>query len=91
VWKRLHVLDGLLIAFLNIDEVIRIIRSEDEPKPVLMVRFGLTERQAEAILEPAPAPARAARGDEDPRRAGRAGRRARLACQTLRSKAACAT
>ena len=48
---RLHVLDGLLIAFLNIDEVIAIIRSEDRPKPVLMERFGLTDRQAEAILE----------------------------------------
>ncbi|MFW5816343.1 MAG: DNA gyrase subunit A, partial [Wenzhouxiangella sp.] len=48
---RLHVLDGLLIAFLNIDEVIRIIRTEDEPKPVLMARFGLTGTQAEAILE----------------------------------------
>jgi topoisomerase IV subunit A len=40
VEARLHVLDGLLIAYLNIDEVIRIIRSEDEPKPVLMKRFG---------------------------------------------------
>ena len=51
VISRLHVLDGLLIAFLNIDEVIRIIRSEDEPKPVLMARFELTATQAEAILE----------------------------------------
>ncbi|MFZ7127994.1 MAG: DNA topoisomerase IV subunit A [Desulfobacterales bacterium] len=51
VSRRLHVLDGLLIAFLNIDEVIRIIRGEDRPKPVLMERFGLTEVQAEAILE----------------------------------------
>jgi len=48
---RLHILDGLLIAFLNIDEVIAIIRSEDEPKPVLMERFGITDIQAEAILE----------------------------------------
>lgn len=48
---RLHVLDGLLIAFLNIDEVISIIRKNDEPKPVLMERFGLTDRQAESILE----------------------------------------
>ena len=48
---RLHVLAGLLIAYLNIDEVIHIIRSEDEPKPVLMRRFELTGTQAEAILE----------------------------------------
>ncbi len=51
VLDRLHILDGLLIAFLNIDEVIAIIRSEDEPKPVLMARFGLSDRQAEAVLE----------------------------------------
>jgi len=51
VLKRLHILDGLLIAYLNIDEVIQIIRDEDEPKPVLMKRFGLDETQAEAILE----------------------------------------
>lgn len=51
VLKRLHILEGLLIAFLSIDEVIHIIRSEDEPKPVLMARFALSETQAEAILE----------------------------------------
>ena len=51
VLDRLHVLDGLLVAYLNIDEVIRIIRTEDEPKPVLMKRFKLSDRQAEAILE----------------------------------------
>ncbi|MDH5547100.1 MAG: DNA topoisomerase IV subunit A [Gammaproteobacteria bacterium] len=51
VLDRLHILDGLLIAFLNIDEVIRIIRTEDEPKPVLMKTFDLSDRQAEAILE----------------------------------------
>ncbi|RMF14988.1 MAG: DNA topoisomerase IV subunit A [Gammaproteobacteria bacterium] len=51
VLDRLHILEGLLIAFLNIDEVIAIIRNEDEPKPVLMARFGLSDRQAEAILE----------------------------------------
>jgi topoisomerase-4 subunit A len=51
VIDRLHILDGLLIAFLNIDEVIRIIREEDKPKPVLMERFGITDVQAEAILE----------------------------------------
>jgi topoisomerase-4 subunit A len=50
VRDRLHILDGLLVAYLNIDEVIRIIREEDEPKPVLMKRFKLTDVQAEAIL-----------------------------------------
>src|SRR5438132_9036629 len=48
---RLHILDGYLIAFLNLDEVIKIIRREDEPKPVLMRRFKLSDPQAEAILE----------------------------------------
>ena len=48
--KRLHLLDGYLIAYLNIDEVIRIIREEDEPKAVMMERFGITDVQAEAIL-----------------------------------------
>ena len=51
VVKRLHILDGLLIAFLNIDEIIKIIREEDEPKRVLVKRFKLSETQAEAILE----------------------------------------
>lgn len=51
VLDRLHVLEGLLIAFLNIDEVIKIIRENDQPKPVLMAHFGISERQAEAILE----------------------------------------
>jgi len=51
VERRLHILEGLLIAFLNIDEVIEIIRREDQPKPVLMERFGITDTQAEAILE----------------------------------------
>ena len=51
VRDRLHVLDALLLAFLNIDEVIRIIRFEDEPKACLVSSFRLTERQAEAILE----------------------------------------
>jgi len=50
VRDRLHILDGLLVAYLNIDEVIAIIRSEDEPKPVLMKRFKLSDIQAEAIL-----------------------------------------
>lgn len=48
---RLHILEGLLIVFLNLDEVIRIIRTEDHPKPALMKRFSLSDRQAEAILE----------------------------------------
>jgi topoisomerase-4 subunit A len=51
VEKRLHLLDGLLIAFLNIDEVIHIIRTEDEPKPALIARFGLSDTQAEYILD----------------------------------------
>ena len=51
VLARLHILEGLLIAYLNIDEVIAIIRSEDKPKPVLMERFHISDRQAEAILE----------------------------------------
>ncbi|MCY4611993.1 MAG: DNA topoisomerase IV subunit A [Gammaproteobacteria bacterium] len=49
--KRLHLLEGLLTAHANLDEVIRIIRNEDEPKPVLMKKFELTQEQAEAILE----------------------------------------
>src|ERR1043165_2174046 len=48
---RLHILDGYLVAYLNVDEVIRIIRREDEPKPALMKRFKLSDVQAEAILE----------------------------------------
>ena len=51
VLKRLHILEGLLVAFLNIDEVIEIIRTEDEPKPALIQRFGITDTQAESILE----------------------------------------
>lgn len=51
VKRRLHLLDGLLIAFLNLDEVIKIIRTEDEPKKVLMKRFKLTEEQTDYILD----------------------------------------
>jgi topoisomerase-4 subunit A len=51
VLARLHILEGLLIAFLNIDEVIAIIRTEDKPKPVLIARFSITDTQAEAVLE----------------------------------------
>ena len=50
VKDRLHILEGLLVAYLNIDEVIAIIRNEDKPKPVLMKKFRLTDIQAEAIL-----------------------------------------
>ena len=50
VSRRLHILEGLLIVYLNLDEVIRIIRREDEPKPVLMKRFKLSDEQAEEIL-----------------------------------------
>jgi len=50
VTKRLHILDGLMVVYLNLDEVIRIIRREDEPKPVLIKRFKLSDEQAEEIL-----------------------------------------
>src|SRR5476649_1738679 len=50
VARRLHILAGLLIVYLNLDEVIRIIRREDEPKPVLMKRFKLSDEQTEEIL-----------------------------------------
>ena len=49
--ERLHILDGLLVAYLNLDAVIRIIRESDSPKPVLMQRFSLSDTQAEAILQ----------------------------------------
>jgi topoisomerase IV subunit A len=51
VMNRLHILEGLLIAYLNIDEVIDIIRTEEKPKVELMARFGLSDMQAESILE----------------------------------------
>lgn len=51
VEKRLHLLEGLLVAFLNLDVVIHIIRTEDQPKPVLMARFELSELQADYILD----------------------------------------
>jgi topoisomerase-4 subunit A len=51
VERRLHLLEGLLVAYLNLDEVIRIIRTEDEPKAVLMARFKLSEEQTDYILE----------------------------------------
>lgn len=51
ILERLHILEGLLIAYLNLDEVIAIIRQSEEPKPELMERFGLSDRQADAILD----------------------------------------
>ncbi|MGE0371622.1 MAG: DNA topoisomerase IV subunit A [Gammaproteobacteria bacterium] len=51
ILRRLHILDGLLAAYLNLDEVIRIIRTEDEPRQVLMRRYSLSEIQADAILD----------------------------------------
>ncbi|WP_150299595.1 DNA topoisomerase IV subunit A [Pseudomonas profundi] len=51
VLNRLHLLDGLLVAFLNLDEVIHIIRTEDQPRAELMARFGLSELQADYILD----------------------------------------
>lgn len=51
VLARLHLLEGLLVAYLNIDEVIEIIRNEDDPKRELITRYALSEKQAEAILE----------------------------------------
>ncbi len=51
VERRLHLLEGLLVAFLNLDEVIRIIRTQDEPKTALIARFALSEEQADYILE----------------------------------------
>lgn len=48
---RLHILEGLMLVYLNLDEVIRIIRKEDEPKPVLMKKFKLSDDQADAILD----------------------------------------
>lgn len=51
ITDRLHILEGLMVAFLNLDEVIKIIRTEDAPKPALIERFKLTELQADAILD----------------------------------------
>lgn len=51
ILDRMHILEGLLVAFLNIDEVIKIVRTEDKPKPALIKKFKITDRQAEAILE----------------------------------------
>ncbi len=75
VLKRLHILEGLLVAFLNIDEVIEIIRSEDEPKPALMSRFGISETRGGSDSRTETAPSRQTGRDENSRRAGRAGKR----------------
>ena len=77
VQARLHILDGLLAAYLNLDEVIRIIRREDEPKPVLMKRFKLTRDPGRGDPRDQAAPPGEARRDEDPRRAEGARRRSR--------------
>ena len=86
---RLELLDGYLIAFLNLDRVIEIIRTEDEPKPVMIAEFALTDRQAEAILnmrlrrlrrlEEMQIRKRARRAREGARRAREAGRLAERA------------
>ena len=73
VLARLHILEGLLVAFLNIDEVIDIIRSEDKPKEALMAKFGLTEVQADAIPRNQAASAGETGRDENSCRTGRAG------------------
>ena len=72
---RLEVLDGYLIAYLNLDEVIRIVRFEDDPKAKLIKRFKLTEVQADAILNLRLQVAVEARGDRDQGRARQARRR----------------
>jgi len=51
ILERLHILQGLMIAYLNIDEIIAIIRNEDKPKPILIKRFDISDKQVEAILE----------------------------------------
>lgn len=71
VERRLHLLEGILVAFLNLDEVIHIIRTQDEPKPALIARFDLSDDQADYILDTKLKQARAAGRNEDPRRAGR--------------------
>ena len=79
---RVEILDGFLIAFLNLDRVIAIIRGEDEPKPVLIAEFSLSDRQAEAILNMRLQEPAQARGDGDrqgARGAGQGKRRARRA------------
>ena len=64
---RLHILDGMLIAYLNLDEVIRIVRTEDQPKPVLIKRFKLLRRASRGHTRDEAAPPGTPRRDEDPR------------------------
>ncbi len=73
--NRLEVLGGYLIAYLNIDKVIKIIRTEDEPKPVLMKTFKLTDVQADAILNMRLRSLAQARGNGDPHRGQEPSRR----------------
>ncbi len=74
---RLELLDGFLVAFLNLDRVIEIIRTEDEPKAVMIAEFSLTDRQAEAILNMRLRSAAQAGGDGDRQGARGAGQGAR--------------
>jgi topoisomerase-4 subunit A len=69
---RLELVGGYIIAFLNLDRVIEIIRTEDEPKPVMMAEFELTDRQAEAILNMRLRSLAQARGDGAQARTGEA-------------------
>ncbi|VUC74991.1 DNA topoisomerase 4 subunit A [Salmonella sp. NCTC 11881] len=71
------------MAFLNIDEVIEIIRSEDEPKPALMSRFGISETQAEAILELKLRHLAKLEEMKNSRRAGRAGKKRGTSCRAF--------
>ena len=88
--ERLELLDGFLIAFLNLDRVIAIIRTEDEPKPVLIAEFALSDRQAEAILNMRLRQLRRSRGDADRQGARGAGQGARRAGQAGREPGAAA-
>ena len=87
---RLELLDGFLIAFLNLDRVIEIIRTEDEPKPVMMAEFSLSDRQAEAILNMRLRSLAPARGDGDRQGARGAGEGARGAREADREPGAAA-
>ena len=87
---RLELLDGFLIAFLNLDRVIEIIRTEDEPKPVMMAEFALTDRQAEAILNMRLRQLAPAGGDGDRQGARGAGQGARGAGRAGRKPGAAA-
>ena len=80
---RLHILDGLLIAYLNLDEVIRIVRYEDEPKQKLIAAFELVRHPGRRHPQHPPAPVGPAGGDGNPPRACRAGRRARRSSSAL--------